>query len=98
MFDVTSKDFAGDLAHYESCLSALNDLSKQAKIFCLVHKMDLLVDSEREAKFQEKAQKIMEVTKGDFRDKTKCFKTSIWDETLYKAWSQIVSILLPNIN
>jgi Ras-related GTP-binding protein A/B len=44
VFDVTSKDFAGDLAHYESCLSALSDLSKQAKIFVLVHKMDLIQD------------------------------------------------------
>ena len=26
-----------------------------------------------------------------------CFKTSIWDETLYKAWSQIVYFLLPNV-
>lgn len=51
VFDVTSKDSQGDLQHYESCLSALSDLSKQAKIFCLVHKMDLLVDSEREQKF-----------------------------------------------
>ena len=97
VFDVTSKDFPGDLAHYESCLSALADLSKQAKIFCLVHKMDLLVDNEREQKFQEKVSKIMEVTKPEFLKKTECFKTSIWDETLYKAWSQIVSILLPNI-
>lgn len=39
----------------------------------------------------------MEVTKAEFKSKTECFKTSIWDETLYKAWSTIVSILLPNI-
>lgn len=97
VFDVTSKDFAGDLAHYESCLSALADLSKQAKIFCLVHKMDLLQESEREVSFQQKRARIMEVTKPEFKSKTECFKTSIWDETLYKAWSTIVSILLPNI-
>jgi Ras-related GTP-binding protein A/B len=96
VFDVTSKDFSGDLQHYETCLSALQDLSKQAKIFCLVHKMDLLVEGERELKFNEKKNKIMEVTKPEFREKAQCFKTSIWDETLYKAWSQIVSILLPN--
>jgi len=29
--------------------------------------------------------------------KVHCFKTSIWDETLYKAWSQIVYSLIPNI-
>jgi hypothetical protein len=26
-----------------------------------------------------------------------CFRTSIWDETLYKAWSSIVYSLIPNI-
>lgn len=98
VFDVMSKDFAGDLAHYESCLKALSDLSQQAKIFCLVHKMDLVPEQRREEKFNEKMLQIMEVTSQDFKQKTQCFKTSIWDETLYKAWSKIVSILLPNID
>jgi Ras-related GTP-binding protein A/B len=48
VFDITSKDIDGDIKHYESCLSALNDLSKQARIFCLIHKMDLIEDIERE--------------------------------------------------
>lgn len=26
----------------------------------------------------------------------RCFQTSIWDETLYKAWSQIVHELISN--
>lgn len=26
-----------------------------------------------------------------------CFRTSIWDETLYKAWSAIVYTLIPNV-
>ena len=26
-----------------------------------------------------------------------CFATSIWDETLYKAWSQIIYSLIPNV-
>ena len=42
VFDVMSKEFVSDLEHYQSCLSALSDLSKNAKIFCLVHKMDLV--------------------------------------------------------
>lgn len=62
VFDVMSKDFAGDLAHYESCLKALSDLSTQAKIFCLVHKMDLVPEQRREEKFNEKMLQIMEVT------------------------------------
>jgi Ras-related GTP-binding protein A/B len=40
----------------------------------------------------------MEVTKPEFKSKTNCLKTSIWDETLYKAWSNIVAIMLPNRN
>ena len=94
MFDVTSKDFNGDLSYYENCLAALQDLSPKAKIFCLIHKMDLLAESQREKSFQEKRMKIVEKTKGFEVD---CFKTSIWDETLYKAWSQIVYFLLPNV-
>ena len=27
-----------------------------------------------------------------------CFATSIWDETLYRAWSSIVYLLIPNVN
>lgn len=98
VFDVTSKDIDGDIKHYESCLSALNDLSKQAKIFCLIHKMDLIEDSDRENRFLQRRDRIMQATLPEFKSKTQCFKTSIWDETLYKAWSTIVSILLPNIN
>lgn len=56
--------------------------------------MDLLAESQREKSFQEKRMKIVERTKGFEVD---CFKTSIWDETLYKAWSQIVYFLLPNV-
>jgi Ras-related GTP-binding protein A/B len=94
VFDVTSKDFNGELQYYENCLNALTDLSCKAKIFCLVHKLDLLAEGIREKSFQEKRMKIFEKTKGFEVD---CFKTSIWDETLYKAWSRIVYFLLPNV-
>lgn len=81
-----------------NCLSALTDLSQNAKIFVLVHKMDLIREDMRDETFAEKSARIMEATGPTFKDKTQCFRTSIWDETLYKAWSTIVSILLPNIN
>ena len=31
------------------------------------------------------------------RFKIQCFATSIWDETLYRAWSKIVNSLIPNV-
>lgn len=33
-----------------------------------------------------------------FRFKMKSFATSIWDETLYRAWSSIVYSLIPNMD
>jgi len=96
VFDVMSKEFLSDLEHYQSCLAALSDLSKNAKIFCLVHKMDLVPEQERETVFQQKKARILEGTKPEFKPRTECFKTSIWDETLYKAWSKIVSIMIFN--
>ena len=51
VFDVTSKDFSGDLTYYENCLNALTELSSKAKIFCLVHKMDLVAEQNREKSF-----------------------------------------------
>jgi len=99
VFDATKTkaDEKADLDRFENCLEALRDLSDNAKIFCLVHKMDLLQENQRESIFQDKKNKIMELCGTDFGKRTEVFRTSIWDETLYKAWSQIVSILLPNI-
>lgn len=41
--------------------------------------------------------KTKEIMDNSMDFKVECFKTSIWDETLYKAWSDIVHILLPNV-
>ena len=54
MFDVTSKEFQVDLEHYMNCLSALTDLSQNAKIFVLIHKMDLIREDMRDEMFTEK--------------------------------------------
>jgi len=81
--------------YYINCIKALQELSNDANIFCLVHKMDLIPEGKREETFQKKWEAILEVS-GNFN--VTCFKTSIWDETLYKAWSDIVNILLPNVD
>ena len=49
--------------------------------------MDLVREDQRDEMFNEKMSRIMESTSNNFKDKTQCFRTSIWDETLYKAWS-----------
>ena len=61
--------------------------------------MDSIREEIRDEIFAEKTARIMEASRRlSFKDKTQCFRTSIWDETLYKAWSAIISILLPNKN
>ena len=67
---MTSKDFQGDLTHYMNCLSALTDLSQNAKIFVLVHKMDLIREDMRDETFAERTARIMEATGPTFKDKT----------------------------
>merc|ERR1711935_1073384 len=61
---------------------------------CLVHKMDLLEEDQRDFIFQERAEDLKKLSKPL---ECSCFGTSIWDETLYKAWSSIVYMLIPNV-
>lgn len=56
--------------------------------------MDLIPEDKREEIFR---QKEAELTQISLPLKVTCFRTSIWDETLYKAWSSIVYSLIPNI-
>ena len=97
MFEVTSKEEEAkkEMDYYINCLKALEELSQNANIFCLIHKMDLIPEAKRDETFWKKEESILAVSQKFTH--TKCFKTSIWDETLYKAWSDIVHILLPNV-
>jgi Ras-related GTP-binding protein A/B len=83
VFDVESREMAKDLEYYRECLDGLSQFSKEANVFLLVHKMDLVRDGERSAVFQRKVVEL-EKASGDFP--VKVHGTSIYDETLYKAW------------
>lgn len=94
VFDVESHELEKDMHYYQSCLEAILQNSPEAKVFCLVHKMDLVQDDQRELVFKEREEDLKRLSKP--LDCT-CFATSIWDETLYKAWSNIVYQLIPNV-
>jgi len=94
IFDIESREMAKDTKYYRSCLEAILQNSKDAKIFCLIHKMDLIPQDQREIVFRQRAQELQSLS---LPLKITCFKTSIWDETLYKAWSMIVYSLVPNV-
>lgn len=94
VFDIESREAAKDMRYYRSCLEAILQNSKEAKIFCLVHKMDLIPEDQRDEIFRQKDGELRAIS---LPLKITCFKTSIWDETLYKAWSSIVYSLIPNV-
>lgn len=94
VFDVTSGDWDKDLAYYASTAEALSQLSPEAQVFCLIHKCDLIPEESR-ARVTE--QRAMEVASRSYAFQPFVFKTSIWDETLYKAWSAVVHALIPNV-
>ncbi|KAI9295585.1 rraga protein [Neoconidiobolus thromboides FSU 785] len=95
VFDVESRDLEKDLIYYQTCLEAMATNSKDAKIFTLIHKMDLVQEELREQVFQER---VEELRVRSVPMEIQAFKTSIWDETLYQAWSSIVYTLVPNVS
>jgi len=96
VFDIESQDRKKDMDNFASCLDAIKQGSKNAHIFALIHKMDLIhKDEERAALFEERAAELRKMADPL---RITCFGTSIWDETLYKAWSSIVYALVPNVD
>lgn len=64
VFDVISKDFNGELQYYKNCLNTLTHQSHYGKIFCFMHKIDLLAEGMREKMFMEKVMKIKDKIRG----------------------------------
>ncbi|CDZ98685.1 GTP-binding protein [Phaffia rhodozyma] len=62
----------------------------------LINKMDLEDPSERARIEREKRDDLTKKVKARLGGKVMAFGTSIWDESLYKAWSAIIRTLIPN--
>ena len=99
VFDIESDSPEKDFDHFAGVLEAIEENSPDARIFVLVHKMDLVAEEEREMILQDRFRLIEEACSSAIGvHNLQCFGTSIWDETLYKAWSEIVTNLIPNIS
>lgn len=98
VFDVESQEVIKDIEIFMRSLKQLKKYSPDAKIFVLLHKMDLVQLDKRDELFQIMMNKLSEAsTEYGFPDLVG-FPTSIWDESLYRAWSQIVCSLIPNMS
>ncbi|EAL50844.1 GTP-binding protein, putative [Entamoeba histolytica HM-1:IMSS-B] len=94
VFDVTSETFDKDIQEYRAVLERLYEYSPDAKLFTLIHKMDVFEEDEKDYQYLQKEGKIKLVSK-PFR--VVSYPTSIYDDTLYSAWSAITYSLIPMI-
>lgn len=94
VFDVTSSEVKKDVSTFKDCLIHLREYSPDAKVFVLVHKMDLMNVEARPMAFTTLMDHLQQLSNGF---ELTGFATSIWDESLYKAWSTIVCSLIPNM-
>jgi Ras-related GTP-binding protein A/B len=95
VFDIESREFPADVVSYSNIIRALSESSPAAKVFVLIHKMDLVQQRLRSQLFDERAEYIRLASEG-FKDTVEFWPTSIWDQSLYKAWTQIIYFLIPN--
>ncbi|CAL9731070.1 GTP-binding protein Gtr1p [Monosporozyma unispora] len=98
VFDVESQEVMKDIEIFMRSLKQLKKYSPDAKIFVLLHKMDLVQLDKRQELFDIMMNKLTGTAIEYGFPNIVGFATSIWDESLYKAWSQIVCSLIPNMS
>ena len=81
VFDIETREAVKDLGYYSDCIEGLKKYSAEAKVFLLVHKMDLVRENADGALAKKRAQLEQEsaglaVT---------VFGTSIYNESLYRV-------------
>ncbi|GAA5970691.1 hypothetical protein JCM3765_002797 [Sporobolomyces pararoseus] len=68
-------------------------------VFVLLHKMDLVPLEQQQSKFQEFEKEVgTKARESGWKGGLKFMATSIWNETLYRAWSIVVSHLMPSLS
>lgn len=81
--------------YFSRCLEALDRQSPGAPVFVLIQKMDLVQPAQKQADFDAWITGV-KAAAGD-RPLT-VYGTSIYEDTLYRAWSAIIRILVPNVS
>ena len=95
VFDVASAEGAADLRLFAGAVEALAQFSgSDVRLMVLLHKMDLVPAEARAPLVAARAAAIRAASRGL---PLQLFATSIFDESLYRAWSAIVHSLIPNV-
>ncbi|GAA5890786.1 hypothetical protein JCM8208_003047 [Rhodotorula glutinis] len=68
-------------------------------VFVLLHKMDLVpVDAQQSKLAEFEAEVTRKARESGYKGGLRFYGTSIWNETLYKAWSIVISHLMPSLS
>lgn len=94
-YDDTPIDVRND-KYFAQTIDSVKEFSPSARVFCLIHKTDMVCDDERDAVVGKIEQQIHDQVQDAVN--LQCFATSIFDETLFRAWSQMVYNLVPDID
>lgn len=81
VFDVETREVSKDLEYYRDCLEGLKKYSPEAKVFLLIHKMDLVRGQHTEVLEKRRASLRQESSGMEIT----VFGTSIYNESLYKV-------------
>jgi len=82
-----------EVDHFQKCITALRQFSPAASVFCLLHKMELILETHRSAVVQRYEALLKDVV-SEFA--WHCLGTSLWNGSLFMAWSRVVQTLLRN--
>lgn len=99
MFDIEEPEekLKKSLEYWRLAVKSVAEFNENGAVFVLIHKIDKIPEEKRQEAFEKKKNQINSVIPQGCKVKVKkFFATSIWDETLYQAWSQIVQLLIPN--
>ena len=98
VFDISSKESASDMLSFASTIRALHEYSPNSKVFVLIHKMDLVPVEQKDGIFRGKAKEVRATCdeEGFQSEQVDFWATSIWDQSLYRAWTRVIYFLVPN--
>ncbi|KAJ8295264.1 Ras-related GTP-binding protein A [Rhodotorula toruloides] len=112
IFDAESSELlTSDTAYFLKCLRTLRDQNPVSTssngsgedggptVFVLLHKMDLVpVDMQASKLAEFEAEVTKKARESGYQGGLQFYGTSIWNETLYKAWSIVMSHLMPSLS
>ena len=85
------------IAYFAECVRHCHTHSPGAQVFCFLNKIDLVNADMRDAIISKRKEEIIEAIPHEQRSNIAFFATTIWNHSLFTAWSAIMHSLVPNV-